>query len=433
MLIAFTIDNYLSFKDKTSFCLEAASIKEHPDNTFTPAYFSNEYKLLKSIAIYGANSSGKSNLLKAFAFMQHFVLNSSKESQSFETINVEPFKLSEETENGSTTFEATFIIDDRRYRYGFITDKKNISQEWLFVVKKRSEENIFIRAGQNFEISKPFKIGELKLKMDMLTQFTRNNALFISVLSQFNIELGKMICDWFAKALIVYDSSNEEIIDFTAELLHDGDYNKKINSIIDKSKLGFSSVSAVIREKATKSKLSTQFIANNVYNENIKGYTVYTKHKKYRGSKQVGNVDFDLIKNESLGTQKFFGLLGPVMFSLKNGGLLLVDELDSRLHTLLLDLIIKLFNSKGNNFNGAQLIFTSHNTNPLVRRLRRDQMFLVDKNDFGVSTISNLNKNFPKVRNDASFERDYLSGKYKGVPNLDSDLGGQLNLFGSEK
>ena len=433
MLISFFVENYLSFRDKVSINLEAASIKEHPENTFTPAYLTNDYKLLKSIAVYGANSSGKSNLLKAFSFLKNFVLNSSKESQSFESIGVETFLLSEVTENGTTSFEVSIVIDDCKYRYGFLVDKKTVLQEWLFVVKKRSEENIFMRVNQNFEVSKQFRTGDLKQKIDMLTQFTRNNALFLSVLSQFNIEIGKLICDWFAKPLIIYDANDLEIIDFTANLLEDVEYNWRINKIIDKVKLGFTSVSAVMKEKAQKTIYTEQFLANNIYNDILKRHTIYTRHKKYNGTKEIGHVNFDLAKNESLGAQKFFALLGPVLYSLKTGGLLIVDELDSKLHPLLLDQILKMYNSKGNNFNGAQLIFTLHNTAVLNRRLRRDQMFLVDKDEYGASVINNLNKKFPEVRNDASFEKNYLAGNYKGIPNFDDEFGGQLNLFGGKE
>lgn len=428
MLVSFSIENFLSFNERAILKLEAASIKEHLESTFTPAYFSNEVRFLKSVAIYGGNSSGKSNLMKGFAFMRNFVLNSSKESQSHEIINTEPFRLNEESEDAPTFFEVNIIIEGSKYRYGFLVDKKAIVQEWLFIVKKRSEENIFVRVNQLFEISKPYKTGELKLQMDMLTQFTRPNALFISVLTQFNIDIGRTISNWFSNSMIIYDSTNEEIVNFTARLLEDPDYNKKINTIIDASGLGFSSVSTVIKEKALKTKYSEQFIAS-LYADDVKTYTVHTKHKKYKGDKLIGSVNFDLLKNESLGSQKYFGLLGPIIHSLKNGGLLFVDEIDSKLHTHLLEKIIKIFNSKSNNFNGAQLIFTLHNTNPLGKLLRRDQMLFVDKDSLGRSSINSLNKKMPSVRNDASFEKDYLAGKFKtGLPKL----GGQLNLFGEK-
>jgi uncharacterized protein len=433
MLISFNVENCFSFKDKTPVSLEAASIKEHQENTFTPAYLSNDYKLLKSAAIYGANSSGKSNFFKAFSFMKDFVLTSSKESQSFEEIAVQPFLLDESTENAPTTFEITFVVEDSKYRYGFIANRKTVLQEWLFVVKKRSEDNLFIRAGQIFEMTKHLKTGDLKGKIDMLTQFTRSNALFISVLSQFNIPIGKLICDWFANTRIIYEATDPEVIQVTTDLLSDAEYNRKINRIIDHANLGFSSVSSVVKMKAIQSGLGEKFLTNTVYDESSRSFTVYTKHKKYSGTKHVGHVNFDLFKNESLGAQKFFGLLGPVLLALKNGGLLFVDELDSKLHPLLLDQILRLFNSKGNNLFGAQLIFTLHNTSPLSKRLRRDQMFLIDKDEYGASTINNLNKKFPSVRNDASFEKNYLAGNFNGVPKFNSEFGEQLSLFNGEK
>lgn len=134
-----------------------------------------------------------------------------------------------------------------------------------------------------------------------------------------------------------------------------------------------------------------------------------------------------MIEHESLGTQKYFGLFGPILLALTEKRILFIDEIDARLHPLLLENIISFFNSKKYNPNGAQIIFTSHSTLPLKKLLRRDQMVFVDKDDFGVSTIDNLYNKAPDVRNDASFDKDYLLGKYGSIPRINI----QLNLFDS--
>ncbi len=425
MLLQFSAENYLSFKQKGILNFEASAIKEFSENLFTPLNF-YDVTLLKSVALYGANSSGKSNLLKAFALVRNLVLNSSKESQAHESLNVEPFKLNTENENEPSTFEVLFLLRERRYRYVFSVNNKRIIGEWLFIINKRKNESVFTRVGQNYDLNKLLHFGETKIKVQMLTEITRENTLFLSVLAQFNIELGKAICDWFANSTIVFDANNQEVIDYTAGLLSNPEYFSRINQIIFSSDLGFSSVEAKIKELAQKYNKSEQLIAA-LYGDENKTYSIKTKHKKYSGDKVIDSVYFDLMQHESLGTQKYFGLLGPIIQSLLKGSILFIDELDSRFHPLLLNIILKLFNSRMNNPNGAQLIFTLHNTDPLKKILRRDQMIFIEKDQFGASSLCSLYEKLPKVRNDASFEKEYLSGKYGAIPNI---INAQLKLFG---
>jgi len=425
MLIQFSTENYLSFKQEASLNFEAGAIKEFPENVFEPLDF-HDVTLLKSIALYGANSSGKSNLLKAFSFARNLIINSSKESQSYESLNVEPFRLSDEGETTASKFDVTFLLKGNRYRYGFSVNAKRIESEWLFVGNKRKQENIFIRSHQDFKLNKILHFGETKNKAVMLTEITRENALFLSVLAQFNIELGINICDWFSKSTIIFDSNNQEIINYTASLLSKPDFYSRINQIVSNSDLGFTSIDAKVKDIAQKYNRNEQFIAA-LFNEDIKSYQILTKHKKFKDGVYIGNIFFDLMQNESLGTQKYFGLLGPIIQTLLRGSVLLIDELDSRFHPLLLNIILKLFNSKMNNPNGAQLVFTLHNTDPLKKILRRDQMIFLEKDNYGASTFCSLYEKLPKTRNDASFEKDYLTGKYGAIPNI---INTQLKLFG---
>jgi len=427
MLLQFSTENYLSFKQKVSLNFEAGTIKEFPENVFTPLTF-YDVTLLKSIALYGANSSGKSNLLKAFAFVRNLILYSSKESQSHESLNVEPFKLSTENETQPSTFEITFLLKDRRYKYIFSVNSKRVVSEYLFFINKRKHETVYARVDQDFDLNKHLHFGETKSKVQMLTEITRENALFISVLAQFNIDLGKNICDWFANSTIVFDANNQEVIDYTAGLLSNPDFFSRINQVLSNSDLGFTSVQAKAKEVAQKYNLNEQLIAA-FYSDDAKSYSVQTKHKKFKDGTFVENVFFDLMQNESLGTQKYFGLLGPIIQALLKGSLLFIDELDSRFHPLLLNIILKLFNSKMNNPNGSQLIFTLHNTDPLKKILRRDQMIFFEKDIYGASTICSLYEKLPKIRNDASFEKEYLSGKYGAIPNI---INTQLKLFSQD-
>lgn len=427
MIEGFSVENFLSFRDKVSISFKAGAIKEFKEeNTFKPVYKSDD-ALLKSIGVFGANGSGKSNLLKALGFMKYFVLNSSKESNSNESIPVKPFLLSTVSNMKSSTFEVIFYVKEDKFRYGFSVDSKQVNSEWLFSFIKNKEEKIFIRAEQNYTFGKEFREG-IKNKQQIFTEFTRPNALFASVLSQFNDPLLLTITNWFDDIFIAPDISHIGLVDFTANIMSQGDYRRLINNIIINSDLGIEGIQEYIKEQSSGLPNFKDFIKNLSY-EKDPTYKVLTKHNVFdEGNNLKDIVFFDLVQNESLGTQKFFGILGPILWALKQRKILMIDEIDSRLHNLLVEQIITLFNSNKFNPNGAQLLFTSHNTNLLRKSLRRDQIILTEKNNVGACKIDSLYSKDPKVRSDASFNKDYLLGKYGAIPKLNT----QLNLFDAE-
>jgi uncharacterized protein len=423
MLLYFSTENFLSFKERVSVNFVASSIKEHPDNLHSP-HFTDDFKVLKSVGIYGPNSSGKSNLVKAFSFMREFILTSSKETNATQPINAQPFRLSSVSDKKNSLFEVQFIVNGTKYKYGFLTNEKHIHGEWLVRTTKRKDEAVFVRARQEYNIDKRFR-SELKGKADFLSELTRPNSLFLSVMSQFNIDIAREITKWFADCIVAHDTDHLVLIDFSARLMGNPTYRKLLNDIIKGSGLGIESIEEKIKDYSARTNYSVAFLQT-AFNEELKSYTVKTKHKKFDEELKFNeSISFDLITNESLGTQKYFGLLGPVLLALKEQRVFFVDEIDARLHTLLLQNVVDLFNSKEYNPNGAQLIFTSHNTNMLKKKLRRDQMIFVEKDQYGVSSIESLNHKSPKVRNDASFDKDYLLGKYGAIPLLPT----QLNLF----
>ncbi|MGN6196285.1 MAG: AAA family ATPase [Ginsengibacter sp.] len=427
MIIAFTVENYLSFKNKTSLNFKAAAIKELKDeNTILSGFGSDEY-LLKSLGIFGPNGSGKSNLIKALAFMKDFVLNSSKESNSVKSIFVQPFLLSTTSRQLPSVFEVTFYLKEEKFRYGFSVDEKQVQSEWLFCNVKSKEEKVFIRAEQNYSFAKNF-ISSAKDKLTLFTEVTRPNALFASVLAQFNDPLFQAISCWFDNIFIAPDKSHLGLVDYTASLMSLSDYRFLINNIIKNSDLGIERIQELMKEGRRNPSDFRDFIKNLNY-EREGTYQVKTSHKVYDdGHNEKGITEFDLIQNESLGAQKFFGILGPILWALKEKKILVIDEIDSRLHSLLVEQIVSLFNSEKFNPNGAQLIFTSHNTNLIKKGLRRDQMIFAEKDNYGSSKIASLYLKHPKVRNDSSFDKDYLMGKYGAIPKLNT----QLNLFKNE-
>lgn len=423
MLTKFTVENFLSIKNRASINFQAGSIKEYKENIFYPDT-KRSSPLLKCVGLFGKNASGKSNLIKAISFMSGFVINSSKESNATDLINIRPFKLSTETESKPSTFEATFFIENEKIRYGFSVTEKTVSSEWLFITQKTKEDMVFLRAGKEYSFDKSFK-NTIRGKLELFTEITRPNSLFISVLSQFNDPLGTKVVGWFNDLIVAQDSAHLNLIEFTARLMSTGDYRKLINDIIKRSDLGIDGIEEKLNQTATKKNYSYDFLIS-VYNDDERSYNINTKHLKFNETNAaIDSITFDLLKDESFGTQKFFGILGPILFALKQRKILWIDEIDARMHSLLFEQVIKIFNSEKYNPNGAQLIFTSHNPIILKKGLRRDQMVLVEKDDYGASTMGSLYEKAPGVRNDASFDKDYLIGKYGAIPRLSS----QLNLF----
>lgn len=422
MLVKFSVSNFLSFKEKASINLSATSLTEYRnDNIFQSPI--NDLSLLKSLIVYGANSSGKSNLFKALGFMKRFILNSSKDSTSGDEIPVEIFKLSSETQLKPSFFELEFIIENAKYRYGFEVDSTRIHSECLYYQVKTKEYLLFNRKFQKIELGK-----KIESENEKLFDITRENALFLSVCAQFNDNRSNLIMREIRKFVFISDDFRSN---YTAKLLSDSHFNLMVNNLLKGANLGFSEIK--VEKVSTEELLSKSNLPKDLYKMFVKNVPentiISTKHFIYdENNKIIGEQFFDLNTEESLGTRKFFALAGPIIEALSNGTTLLIDEFDSRLHPELCKAIVKLFNSSEKNPYEAQLIIASHNStfmNSTNKLFRRDQVVIAQKNNFGVTRLESLFEK--KIRKDASFEKDYLSGKYDGV-SIDLKVNNQLDL-----
>ena len=418
MLIEFSVGNYRSFKDQVTLSMVAAPIvaedKEIDQrNVFT---VDEDLELLKSAAIYGANASGKSNLAKAMGFMRWFMINSSKNTQSTEPINVEPFRLSIETEKQPSFFEIVFLMEGTQYRYGFEIDRNEVLSEWLYYVPNIRETKLFIRDQDKFEITKKYRGQKLK-------HITRPNALFLSVCAQFNVKIASEILDWVEnKFKIISGLEDRGYRDYTARCLSQkNQYSETILKLIKKLDLGISDID-IEEVEITEEHLPEHFpeeLKRNILTNSPKIRSVSTFHKKYDAEGKLSSTEiFDLEEQESEGTQKLFEIAGPLVDTLFEGKVLVIDEFDARLHPLINQAIVKLFNSIEDNPNNAQLIFITHDTNLLDKKLlRRDQVWFTEKNRYGSTDLYSLVE-YKGVRNDASFENDYIKGRYGAIPFL---------------
>lgn len=398
MLIEFSIGNYKSFMETMSFSMVAARLTAKDKRLDKHHVFKvgNDLHLLKSAALYGANASGKSNFIDAIRFMKYFVLSSSKDTQANEQIPVEPFRLSTETANEPSFFEMVFLTDSRRYRYGFEVTSERVVAEWLFHVPAIREAKLFERRDGKFEVTNTFRESkELRDK-------TRDNALFLSVVAQFNGVISNKLLQWFRNLGLIFGLNDDGLRRYTSRRLYEEKHRDEILHLIRRLDVGIDDI------QVHKSPLDDT--------SNQERIDVLTAHRKFDAQGESMAFEFfDMDNNESEGTKKVFSMAGPLVHTLTNGKVLIIDELDARLHPLITRAIIGLFNSSETNPRNAQLIFATHDTNLLSKDIfRRDQIWFAEKDRFGATHLYSLAEY--KVRNDASFESDYIRGKYGAIP-----------------
>lgn len=412
MLVQFTVGNFSSFKEKVSLSMVKSAMHDLPENVIK---INDDFELLKSAVVYGANASGKSNLIKAFHFMRFFVISSFKESRVDAPIGVDSFLLNEETKDKPSFFEIVSIIDNIAYKYGFEVDEKRVIKEWLYYKPKAKEEKLFVREGARVDISKKFSEGA------GLDEKTRENCLFLSVVFQFNGEISSKVIKWFTKNSVSVFKGYQVFFNRTLSRIEEDPSLKeniaKFLSVADNGVDDFEIESTSIPEKQTDKNIPKK------EKKQLKDKIVYFYHKIFNKERKIsGKIGLSLDYFESEGTKKMFALSMPVIDALRKGEILIIDELENHLHPLLFKHVIKLFNSYSNK-NNAQLIFTTHNLTCMDNKcFRRDQIWFTEKNSLGESTLFSLadyKLNDKKVRNDASYSKDYLLGKYGAVPFID--------------
>ena len=432
MLIEFSVGNFRSFREEVTFSMVAAAIKSKDpaldaNNTFT---LEGQPTLLTSAAIYGANASGKSNLVKAMSFMRRFVLESPQGALSQGATGVEAFALSTETEGKPSHFEMVFIAEGTRYRYGFEATGERVTGEWLYYVPRKVEARLFERDGVEFHLSGVFKEGR------KIEERTRPNALFLSTVAQWNGKTAQTIARWFHELTIIAGLQDLSLEQYRTDRIRQDTEGQAVIDLLLALDLDIDALRLVEKGPGNGYPLALKEGVQDMYRAGMATaesprWQVYTVHPKYSGAgKAVGEVLFALDEQESEGTRKLFALAAPLTVALGKGGVLIVDELDARLHPAMTAALVQRFNSQETNPNHAQLIFTTHDTNLLGNNtLRRDQVWFVEKDRYGGTDLFSLVEfkvesasGFKsKVRNDASFEKDYIAGRYGAIPYL-SDL-----------
>lgn len=409
MLNKFSVTNYLSFKDTNTIDFTASdNYTDLKENTFVK----KDIRYQKVMGIFGYNASGKTNLLKAVMFVRQFILNSASTSIGTNKIPVQPFKLSS-NQNSYSTFEIEIQVKKYTYLYGFKVNENLIKEEWL--TKKQYNKVLFKRKGNEItKVNKEYK------EIRTINNPIKPNALILSLLAVNNTPIASSIANELRLIEVVANSDKGVVLDYTFNnFAKDEEYRELIKSLVLEADINIQDV------KALEKPVSAQDYAQKVppmfryliagTPGNLFERQLTTIHNVFDADgKVVGEKDFNFF-DESFGTQQFFALSGVIINAIKEGKTVFIDELDSSLHTYLSKYIIKYFVSKKYNPNNARLVFTTHDTNLLSRKiLRRDQILFIDKNKYGESemyTLAQLGE-----RKDRDYEERYLEGRYGAIP-----------------
>jgi len=414
MLAEFNVANFRSIKEKQTLSLIAAPISSRDkvdENNVIELL--DGHKLLKSVAIYGANGSGKSNLIRALLRMMRFIERAFQDAEEGNTL--EPFLLDEKYVKKPIHFELVFYIRTKRYRYGFEVTNEKITAEWLFGPARKNEVEYFTRLAKKVEVNKAsFKEG-----VGLDTGNLQDSVLFLNVVSALGGTISSEIKRYFRESIVITSGINDRgFLSISRGMLKDPKMRPRIMQLLKAADTGISDVRSVNSEEMVigKGGFPSEIQKRIEQGEKI-DFLVSFREIKNREHKDLSRV-FLFHAFESEGTKRLFAYAGPIMESLISGSALVIDEFDARLHPSLTRKIIELFNSTEYNPKNAQLIFVTHDITLLDSTLlRRDQIYFTEKGSAGETSIYSL-LNIGGVRNDASFEKDYIRGKYGAVPYL---------------
>lgn len=419
MLVEFRVKNFRSLRDEMVLSMVASKDKTLQDSHTLETGLKAAPRILRSTALYGANASGKSNLIKALQYMRGVVLESATVIQPGQTYAVQPFRLDAQSDKAQTEFEVTFVIDTVRYQYGFAMTSHRIMREYLLVYKAFKPQRWFERVFDTKTGKDVYEFGSgLKGQKNVWESATRANALFLSMAVQLNSEALRPIFDWFAKQLVIINELSPLAPQFSVQMLKQDAQRKTICKFLTAADISIADIEVVTR--TIKGHTVRFDIATGKREE---GLTEQDADEiKFKHVTDQGEAVFDLM-DESNGTRNLLFLAGPVLHILSNGLILIVDELDTSLHTLLVRELVRLFHHATTNSSGAQLIFTTHDTSLLSAPdlFRRDQIWLVEKGDDQATKLLALAEFSP--RKNEALEQGYLIGRYGGVPFLQTDLG----------
>ena len=410
MLIEFSVKNFLSFKDKVTLSMEKGNGDEKLENVFTK----NDVDLLRTTAIYGANASGKTNILKAFTCAILMIRNSNFMNTTNKWFSIKPFLFDKKTSKEPSEFEFIFIANDVKYRYFFSADTNKIYDEILEAYYTQKPTNIFTRTNTN-----DYEFNNDKSKLESIAAKNTENKLFLTTATTWNYDKTKDAFLWFSEKIDTYDSfdkiSDQDLIEYSK---NDGELKEFALKLLKEADIFIKDIHVDYEEKEMDNAMMDMLIpplarTNGTFKmSNVRielEHEIIDKNK----NKHIYSLNFN---DESSGTRTLFALAPFLKRAFESAKTIVVDELEKSMHPALVEFIVKLFNDKSINKANSQLIFITHATNLLTTELlRRDQIWFTEKNpDTGVSELYPLDSF--SVRKDENIQKGYINGRYGAVP-----------------
>jgi len=397
MLLSFRFENFRSFKEEQELSMVAGSGKEKPETLIHTAGF--DEAVLPISATYGANASGKSNILRALRFMVDAVKFSHARWKPDKGVSREPYAGSGAEVPSSFAVDFLDRDSDIRYQYSFSVNNEAVLEEWLYAYPKGKRQMWFTRSA-----GKPTDFGE-KLTGDnrVIENLTRPNSLFLSAAAQNNHKMLSPVYRWFSGSINFLLGDRSEWQQRTGTLCEDAGNRGLIVQMLRSADLGIADLR--VERKSFEDKIPPNSFS-----------AILEILRPIRLVHQVGDRNEVFSEDqESAGTLAYLALLGPLITAIREGGIVCIDELDSSLHPHLALQLIRLFNDKASSPKGAQLIFNTHDTNLLSSgELRRDEIWFTEKRPDGVSQLYSLSDFKP--RKEENLENGYLQGRYGAIP-----------------
>jgi uncharacterized protein len=417
MLIEFKVKNYRSIRDSQTLSMVASSAKEHLETHTIGSGISELGRLVRSAAIYGPNAAGKTNLLRAIQFVQGLVVNSATTPPTTKLPH-DPFKLTAATRNGPTDFEVAFIQDGTRYEYGFSLGPMRIEHEWLIAYPRGRARHLFNRSYNKKQGKYQWSFSSFFTgSRSVWSEATRDNALFLSTAIQLNNQQLKPVFEWFQKRLAVIVGNVSLNAHLTLKLFDRPDGKAKLLPFLREADAGIADVEIQREPIPAGGGYVFSGRPHLIDQASPNALPQLVRVSFSHPSSDAGEIIKFELTEESNGTQALFRTAGAWLNVFANGEILIFDEIDTSLHPLLTRFLIEQFHSEETNPNGAQLIFSTHDTTLLSSDLfRRDQIWFVEKQKEACTKLFPLSEFRP--RNDELIERGYLRGRYGALPVL---------------
>lgn len=424
MLVNISLSNMWSFRDTQNLSMLASDSKKDDINQLNIQSIGDaEERVLKSALVFGANASGKSNLIKAIGFMKDIVLSSISSIETSISKSIVPYLLREENFENPSEIEIVFYAENVKYRYGLSVKDGEIIEEWLYYTPQARETKLFERNKMLIDYNKSsFSEADLFVKKGTIEK-TRADVPFISVLSGFNGEHATIVTDWFKKTHILNGITDSHYSDFTyKQIQNDPSFRSWLLKILKAFQISdLRVIDEVLDERLNKIDTTDETIRKLV-----------DSFKEFQKAKKINRANLLVVKKvdgreiefplalESDGTRKLINILGPIYDSMMGGERLIIDEFDSKFHTLLSKHLFRIFHAESN--QGCQIIAAVQDVNLMdTECFRRDQVWFVDKDDEGASELYSLVEYKEKSRSlKNNYGGDYLEGAFGAIPLFNS-------------